>query len=75
MIQIPQLLSLILQCKIHDTDPSAFNGQVSRYQLMEENVNPLFGKPIFYQKGIQFVKLVVIDDKNGSGANIYVASG
>lgn len=61
-------------CKIHDTNPSAFDGKVSRYQLMKDNVNPLFGKPIFYQKGIQFVKLVVIDDTDGHGANIYVAS-
>lgn len=63
-------------CYIHDTNPSVFEGPqtVSRYQLMELNVNSLYGRPIYSKTGVQFLKIVVHPDKEGSGSNIYLAT-
>ena len=48
---------------------------MSRYQLMEENVDSLYGRPIYSKTGVQFLKIVVHPDKQGSGSNIYLATG
>ena len=63
------------QCKLHETNPSLFAGvDKSVYQLIDKNVNPVNGEPIFYQHGVQFLKLVV-DHDGGNGSNIYIATG
>lgn len=63
-------------CYLHDTRPSSFDGPqtVSRYQLMAENVDSLYGRPIYSKTGVQFLKIVVHPDKHGSGSNIYLAT-
>ena len=73
------LMSYILyfQCYIHDTNHSVFNGPqtVSRYHLMEQTVSSLYKRPIYSRTGVQFLKIVVLTDKDGNGSNIYLATG
>ena len=42
---------------------------------MVENVNALYGRPIYSKTGVQFLKIVIHPDKQGSGSNIYLATG
>ena len=66
------------QCKLHDERAQVLDeinyAELKTYQLMDGNVNPVYGEPIFYKHGVQFLKIVV-DDDNGNASNIYVATG
>lgn len=59
-------------CEFHET-LGVFNQSTSRSKLMFNNVEAQYSKPIFYQHGIQLMRLVVTDSLNGS-RNIYAAS-
>ncbi|XP_052277705.1 semaphorin-2A-like [Dreissena polymorpha] len=60
-------------CTAHDTNPGIFENRVSEYQLMDKNVDMEYEGPIFYKRGVQFMKIVVGPEFNKS-RNIYLAS-
>ncbi|XP_052280794.1 semaphorin-2A-like [Dreissena polymorpha] len=60
-------------CTAHDTNPLIFENRVSEYQLMDKNVDMEYEGPIFYKRGVQFMKIVVGHEFNKS-RNIYLAS-
>ncbi|XP_052794587.1 semaphorin-2A-like [Mya arenaria] len=59
-------------CTVHDLGLHKFDS-LSKYQLMDGNVNPLYDRPIYYKPGVQLTRLVVGREINGS-RNIYMAS-
>ncbi|XP_053405428.1 semaphorin-2A-like [Mercenaria mercenaria] len=73
--QDPRLL--MRNCTLHRDNPQIFKNNASAYHLMAEGVEPVYGEPIYYKAGVQFINIAVSDTITKSqitGKNIFLAS-
>ncbi|KAL4227418.1 hypothetical protein ACF0H5_012861 [Mactra antiquata] len=65
-------------CSAYVSNPGDFTNEGSKYQLMYNSVQPMFGRPVYYINGIQLLQIAVSEPVTAPNKdismNIYAAS-